>query len=97
MTREQAGRCGVEMIDDRPFSPPVSVDDEIEECEAAAGSDRSACWDELERTLMEDVVPWAPLRWGSATTVIGEGVVNSYEFDPFSGMIAFCHISVPSK
>ena len=75
------------------YSDVPSVDLDIEAClsisEEAA---RDRCWHDLDRKLMEEVVPWVPLVWRNAVHVTGPGV-GEYVFDQFTGHISLAHIS----
>lgn len=70
-----------------------SVDDQITECTGLAGEERTQCWRDLDATLMEDVVPWAPYLWASNIDIIGP-TVTQFEFDQFSGEAAYAHVAV---
>ena len=93
MTAEQAEECGVAEQFNALESPPPSVDEEIDACNELLEEERTQCWVDLDKMLMEEVVPWAPYLWGNALTIVGESVTN-YEFDQFSGIISLVHISV---
>ncbi len=54
-----------------------SVDDRISRCEAMTGRDQTACWAELDRYLMERVVPIVPYMTGQSTHVVSERVASS--------------------
>jgi ABC-type transport system substrate-binding protein len=92
-TEAQAKECGVEYAGDIP-----SVDDKIAECIGITDDDeRMTCWGDVDKYLMEEVVPWVPYL--DATQVIGtSSAVTAYEFDQFSGTPAFSRLAVdPSK
>ncbi len=58
-----------------PSEPIPSVDAEIAQCEAlTVGVERLTCWAELEHTVMQDVVPIAPLVWYNLLVVTGSDV-----------------------
>jgi peptide/nickel transport system substrate-binding protein len=62
-----------------------SVDQEIAACDALpVGDERFTCWAELDRTLMEDVVPWVPINFARDVFVWGDRVQN-FVYDQFSG------------
>jgi peptide/nickel transport system substrate-binding protein len=74
-----------------------SVDEDIDACTALAGQERTDCWIELDKKLMEEVVPWVPYLWSNNNTIIAESVTQ-WEFDQFSGYTAWAHVAVdPSK
>jgi len=91
MTEAQATECGVH--NEWLQAQPPSVDADIDACQVLEGDGRSACWADLNHTLMQDVVPWVPFKWDRAITVLGEGVTH-YEFDQFGSMISLVHISL---
>jgi peptide/nickel transport system substrate-binding protein len=75
------------------ISDVPSVDADIERCEELLGDDRQACWVELDKRLMEEVVPWVPYMWPFTLNVVSESVTR-WEFDQFSGVTAFAHVAV---
>jgi peptide/nickel transport system substrate-binding protein len=97
MTQALAKECGVldawNAVTDNGKNPLPSVDDKFNQCSALQGEDRTNCWTEFDKNLMENVVPWVPYLWA---TVIGINAptVTKYEFDQFSGTISYCHIAV---
>jgi ABC-type oligopeptide transport system substrate-binding subunit len=70
-----------------------SVDADIERCIALLGDERTACWAQLDRTIMEDVVPWVPYLDRTNVDVIGPAVA-AYEYDQFTGSTAYAHVAV---
>ena len=70
-----------------------SVDDKIDECEAATDDARFQCWAELDQELMENVVPWVPYLFDNYVRTVSERVEN-YTFDQFAGMPALDHIAL---
>jgi peptide/nickel transport system substrate-binding protein len=76
------------------FEGLPNVDERIEECQGLlVGPERTQCWIDLDAHLMEEVVPWVPLMWERAVRLIGP-TVTKYEFDQFSGELAFSHMAV---
>ena len=71
-----------------------SVDDKIDECEAAeSGDPRFQCWAEFDQILMEEVVPWVPYLFDNYVRSVSDRVVN-YTFDQFAGLPALDHIAI---
>ena len=71
-----------------------SVDEDIDACNATIDNDeRAVCWQDLDKKLMEEVVPWVPYLDANADYVISDAVVN-YIFDQNSGEPAWSHIAV---
>jgi peptide/nickel transport system substrate-binding protein len=93
ITQEKADECGITL----PAEPVPSVDDDIANCsQVALEGDVDAttqCWIDLDKKLMEDVVPWVPYLWPNVITTIGPAVTN-WEFDQFAGTTAFSKVAV---
>ncbi|MCC6222271.1 MAG: hypothetical protein IT201_02125 [Thermoleophilia bacterium] len=71
-----------------------SVDADIDACnEIPVGDERLQCWADLDVKLMEEVVPWIPYLDASATQITGP-TVTKWDFDQFSGTIAYAHVAV---
>jgi peptide/nickel transport system substrate-binding protein len=71
-----------------------SVDDQIDACNAMPlGDDRLACWGQLDKTLMEDVVPWVPYIDATNVDIISDAIVQ-YGYDQFSGSSGYAHWAV---
>src|SRR2546423_11647414 len=90
MTLKQAQECGPNVVAayNALSSPPPSVDNEVNKCNALSGGQRQDCWIQFDKDLMENVIPWVPYRWGNAITVTGS-TVSKYEYDQFAGAISF--------
>jgi peptide/nickel transport system substrate-binding protein len=74
-----------------------SVDDKIDACNKETGDKRQSCWEDLDKYLMENVVPWVPYLDASNVTVVGPDVTK-YEYDQFAGTTAWAHVALdPSK
>jgi peptide/nickel transport system substrate-binding protein len=70
-----------------------SVDSEIDECQQLVDQERLQCWADLDKLIMEDVVPWVPYLDATNVDIISENVTQ-YEYDQFSGEVAYAHIAV---
>ena len=93
LTPEKAQECGI------PFNNKEipNVDDKIDECYAVPqGDERITCWGELDKQLMEEVVPWVPYLDANHITAMS-GDVTKFEFDQFSGTPAWSRIAVSSS
>lgn len=53
-----------------------SADDRIDRCTAMVGGDQTECWVELDRYLMEDMVPWVPCIATLSTDVVSRRVAT---------------------
>ena len=96
MTAKQASDCGVTSNYQKALSsnPNMdSVDSKFDECNKLTGQDRTNCWIDFDKNLMENVVPWVPYLWANAFTVVAPSTTH-YEYDQFAGMISLCHIAV---
>lgn len=71
-----------------------SVDADIDACNLIpVGDERVQCWADLDKKLMEEVVPWIPYLDATATQITGP-TVTKWDFDQFSGTIAYAHVAV---
>jgi len=74
-----------------------SVDGDIDECNKLVDAERLTCWEELDKKLTEEIVPWIPYLDATNVDVLGPAV-TAYEYDQFSGEAAFSRVAVdPSK
>jgi hypothetical protein len=72
------------------------VDDKVAECIATPPGDaRFQCWADLDKQLMEEVVPWIPYLFDNSVDIISDNVVN-YSFDQFAGLAAFDQMALAS-
>jgi peptide/nickel transport system substrate-binding protein len=70
-----------------------SVDDKIAECKSATGDARITCWAELDKMLMEQIVPWVPYLFDNSLDIISARI-NHYSFDQFAGVAAFDQMAI---
>jgi peptide/nickel transport system substrate-binding protein len=85
-----AKRCGA----DGNFEDVPAVDADIEAClEEELGDAREACFIELDKKLMEEVVPWVPYLWEQNITTFGSAVTK-FDYDQFSGETSYAHVAV---
>jgi peptide/nickel transport system substrate-binding protein len=74
-----------------------SVDDQEETCaKLDPGDERFKCWAELDKELMENVVPWVPYLFDNSVDILSDNV-QSYSFDQFAGLAAFDSMAVPGN
>jgi peptide/nickel transport system substrate-binding protein len=95
LTPDQAAELKV----DYPAGGVPSVDADIERCQAIPASDadaRMGCWADLDKKLMEQVVPWVPLDW-DLSTVLAAPSLTRYVFDQASAEISLTQIAVSNK
>jgi peptide/nickel transport system substrate-binding protein len=90
LTEKQAKDMGI----DYPEGGVPSVNDGIDECIAIADdAERTTCWGNLDKTIMEEVVPWIPWLWRNYTNTISSAVSN-WDFDQATGMQAWQNVAV---
>jgi len=70
-----------------------SVDSKLDACMALVGPPQVSCWAALDRTLMEDVVPWVPYLARTNVDVLGPAVTQ-YAYDQFSTTTGYAHVAV---
>jgi peptide/nickel transport system substrate-binding protein len=94
LTQKQAKDIGI----DYPAGGVPSVNADIDNCIAVADDDeRLSCWGDLDKKIMEEIVPWIPFIWRNNTTIIGPAVTK-WDFDQATGQQAWVHVAVdPSK
>jgi peptide/nickel transport system substrate-binding protein len=93
MSDATAKECGVTDNFNAVKSEMPNADKDIANCNALTGDDRTSCWIQFDKDLMTKYIPWVPYLWANVFTVISP-TVTKYEFDQFSGAIAWCHIAV---
>ena len=76
-----------------PAGGVPSVDAKIAACEAVAGDARAICWADLEKYLMQDVVPMVPYLWSNVIVITGSTVTH-FEADPISQGTTFTQVAV---
>jgi len=80
-TRSQLRQGGYEV------TTVPNVDDRIGRCMALTGLAQTECWADLDRYLMEEVVPFVPYLASERTRVVSERVASS-SFSPATGVLA---------
>ena len=76
-----------------------NVDADINTCQAipvTEADNRTSCWANLDKKLMETAVPWVPYLWNKVLTLVAP-TVTKFEFDQFSTQISFTQIAVNNK
>ena len=90
LTEEQANEIGI----DWPPDGVPSVNADIDACiEISDDTERTTCWGDLDKKIMEEVVPWIPWLWRNYTNTISSAVSN-WDFDQSTGMQAWQHVAV---
>ncbi len=93
LTAEKAAECGIADEAGRVIEGVPNVDAKIDECSALDGQERTDCWVDLDRQLMEEVVMWAPMLWATNNDILGPGVAK-YDYDQFAGEAAYSKVAV---
>jgi peptide/nickel transport system substrate-binding protein len=71
-----------------------SIDSAISTCQALVVPQANlSCYENLDKKLMTDIVPWVPFRWGLVTRITSKNVTQ-YKFDQFGTTPAYAHIAV---
>jgi peptide/nickel transport system substrate-binding protein len=97
LTPALAQSTGITKLPGRTITGIPSVDADAAKCTPLSGTARTACWVALDKTLMENVVPWVPYLWSGANYVVAPDV-TAYDFDQFSTTAAWSKVAVdPSK
>ncbi|TMK52951.1 MAG: hypothetical protein E6G59_06930 [Actinobacteria bacterium] len=81
-----------------PAGGVPSIDADYNKCATSAfGSERLTCWVDLDKKIMNVVVPWVPFRWGKAVRTVS-AAVTGYDFDAFATDVSLAHLGIdPSK
>ena len=84
-----------EMLRDRGYDPVQvpSAEEQIQRCVPLTAEERFQCWADLDRYLMEDVVPWVPYLFDNNVVVVSSRVSN-WSFDQFAGLPALDQLAV---
>jgi peptide/nickel transport system substrate-binding protein len=70
-----------------------SVEEKAAECRPLFGEEATRCYAELDQQLMEQVVPWVPLRVENQAFVVSRRVV-AHSFDQFTSLAALDRIAI---
>jgi peptide/nickel transport system substrate-binding protein len=96
LTADQASNLGVSI----PAGVTIpSVDADVDACQkipATQADQRNECFANIDKKLMEDVAPWVPYLWAKNITITGS-TVTKWEFDQFSGYLAYTQMAVNNK
>jgi peptide/nickel transport system substrate-binding protein len=96
LTAAQASNLGVSI----PAGVTIpSVDADVDACQkipATQADQRNECFANIDKKLMEEVAPWVPYLWAKNITVTGS-TVTKWEFDQFSGYLAYTQMAVNNK
>ncbi len=71
----------------------ASVNEMIDECKPKLDEERQQCWMDLDKNLMENVVPWIPWNDIRDPFIVSENVTNVF-YDQSSGALSWSHIAL---
>ena len=89
LTPEQAEEVGAK---GRVAGIP-NVDADIDRCAELSGDDRLQCWVDLDKKIMEEIVPWVPYLDANADNVVSDAVTH-YVFDQSFATPAYSRIAM---
>jgi peptide/nickel transport system substrate-binding protein len=94
LDQAKAGELGIKM----PAGVQIpSVDADATSCEATTDlNQRTTCFVNLDKKLMETAVPWVPYLWNKVVVVTNPSVTK-YEFDQFSTEMSITEMAVNNK
>jgi peptide/nickel transport system substrate-binding protein len=70
-----------------------NVEEKATECRPLFGDEATRCYAELDQQLMEQVVPWVPLRVENQAFIVSRRVV-AHSFDQFTSLAALDRIAI---
>ena len=72
---------------------PPNIDSALNACVPTSGSARLDCYGNIDKTLMEDVVPWVPYRFANEVVITSPNVQN-YHLDASTGWISLALVAL---
>jgi peptide/nickel transport system substrate-binding protein len=70
-----------------------SIDPDINACSAKLTQARTTCWENVDKKLMTQVVPWVPYLWPNNVFIVGPNVTH-WNYDQFTDGPAYSLVSV---
>jgi peptide/nickel transport system substrate-binding protein len=70
-----------------------NVNSDIDACQAKLGQPRTTCWQNLDKKLMETVVPWVPYLFANDIAILGPKVTH-WQYDQYSDTSAYSQVAV---
>jgi peptide/nickel transport system substrate-binding protein len=70
-----------------------SVNADIDACQTKLNQARVTCWENLDKKLMTQVVPWVPYLWSNNVSIVAPNVTH-WNYDQFSDGTAYSQVSV---
>jgi peptide/nickel transport system substrate-binding protein len=74
---------------------PPSIDGDVANCQKIKADDptRITCFNDLDKKLMEQVVPWVPYLWANVVNITAPSVTK-WEFNQFAGVPSISQMAV---
>jgi peptide/nickel transport system substrate-binding protein len=88
-TLEQLTKWGY----DTATAPNPGAEDQLNQCLPAQGADRQTCYENVDKYIMENVVPWIPFRFASQVGLTSPRVLN-YHMNASSGWISLALVAL---
>jgi peptide/nickel transport system substrate-binding protein len=70
-----------------------SVDPDIKACQPKIKQARLDCWENVDKKLMTQVVPWVPYLWANNVTIVGPKVTH-WQYDQYGDYTAYSQVAV---
>jgi peptide/nickel transport system substrate-binding protein len=70
-----------------------NVDSQLDKCSVLIDPARQACYENLDKFLTTNVVPWVPWMWSKVTAITSTNVTH-YQFDQFSTTPAYSEMTL---
>jgi peptide/nickel transport system substrate-binding protein len=74
-------------------TPTPNIDDMLNKCIPDQGTARESCYADIDKLLMETVVPWVPYRFANEVVITSPNTVN-YHLDASTGWISLSQIAM---
>ena len=71
----------------------LNIDSQLNQCIPTQGDARQTCYANIDKFLMENVVPWVPYRFANEVVITSKRVLN-YNLDDFAGWIALDQVAL---
>ena len=70
-----------------------NIDSKLDRCASLRDQARLSCYENLDKYVSTNVVPWVPTLWNSVPHLSGPDVTQ-WQYDQFSGATAYAHVAV---
>jgi peptide/nickel transport system substrate-binding protein len=86
------GQCKTLQVEGNCSGVP-NVNSKLDTCSKLIAQSRLTCYENLDKYLMSNVVPWVPYMWSYVTRITSSSVTH-YQFDQFPTTPAYSQIAV---